>query len=295
MNGVEDRAGLISQLKKVELKTKILVEGLQYGLHDSLFRGHGVEFADIREYVPGDDIRSIDWKVTARLNRPYVREFCEERDQTFYFVIDVSGSGAFGSEVSKKRKMIEVFTSLGFAALRNNDRTGLCLFSDRVEKFMPAKRGRKHLFHCIDTVILHNPESEKTDLAPVLRFLFRAIPRRSSFIILSDFLSPDIFPVLAILRKRHEVIAIRFADRNERELPDVGTIVLEDPETGGQVVVDTSDRAFRERYATLVRDHEKYMTTGFSRSGIGNVTLFTDEPYDIPLRRFFRGMKTGRM
>jgi uncharacterized protein (DUF58 family) len=292
---MEDRNELIREMQKIELTTKILVEGLHSGEHHSVFKGHGVEFADIREYVAGDDIRSIDWKVTARFNRPFVREFTEERDQTFYFVVDVSGSGAFGSEVSKQRKILEVFASLAFAALRNNDRVGLCLFSDRIEKFIPAKRGKKHLVSVIDTLIAHNPESQKTDISQALRFLFRVLSRRSSLIILSDFVSPEFFPALSILRKRHEVIAVRVTDRKENDLPDVGLIALEDPETGDRIVVDTSDGGFRARYAALAQEFGKKTGEGFSRAGVGNVSLSTDEPYEIPLRRFFRNMKTGRL
>jgi len=291
---MEDRNELIRQLRKIELATKILVEGLQSGPHHSVFKGHGVEFADIREYVAGDDIRSIDWNVTARFNRPFIREFTEERDQTFYFVVDVSGSGSFGSEITKKRKILEVFATLAFAAFRNNDRVGLCLFSDRVEKFIPARRGKKHLVSVIDTLISYRPLSRKTDISQTLRFLFRILSRRSSVIILSDFASPDFFPALSILRKRHEVIAIRVTDIRERGLPDIGRIALEDPETGEQVVVNTSDEGFRARYAAVMQEFEERTGDGFSRAGVGAVTLSTDEPYEIPLRRFFGNMKSGR-
>jgi uncharacterized protein (DUF58 family) len=291
---MEDRNELICELQKIELTTKILVEGLHSGEHHSVFKGHGVEFADIREYVAGDDIRSIDWKVTARFNRPFVREFTEERDQTFYFLVDVSGSGLFGSEVTKQRKILEVFASLAFAALRNHDRVGLCLFSDRIEKFIPAKRGKKHLVSVIDALITHHPASKKTDLSQALRFLFRILSRRSSVIILSDFTSLAFFPALAILRKRHEVIAVRVTDKREQELPDIGRIALEDPEKGDQIVVDTSDSGFRARYAILVQHFERKTTDRFTRAGVGTVALSTDEPYEIPLRRFFRDMKTGR-
>ena len=150
---MDDRAGLIRRLKKIELATNALVEGLQPGLHHSLFKGRGMEFAEIREYVPGDDVRTIDWKVTARYNHPFVREYTEERDQTFYFVVDISGSGTFGSLTTKQEKMFEVTASLAFAALRNNDRIGLCLFSDRVEKFLPAHRGKKHLVTLLNTLV----------------------------------------------------------------------------------------------------------------------------------------------
>src|SRR5208337_3359569 len=206
---MDDRAGLVRRLKKIELTTNALVEGLQPGLHHSLFKGRGMEFAEIREYVPGDDVRSIDWKVTARYNHPFIREYSEERDQTFYFAVDISGSGTFGSGIPKQEKMLEVMACLAFAALRNNDRIGLCLFSDRVEKFIPAKRGKRHLFSILNTLAFHKPLSLKTDLATALRFLANTIPRRSSFIILSDFTSPPFGKPLGVLVHKHEVVAIR--------------------------------------------------------------------------------------
>ena len=292
---MEDKIDLIRQLRKIEITTNALVEGLQSGLHHSLFKGHGVEFAEIREYVPGDDVRSIDWKVTARYNRPFIKEYTEERDQTFYFVVDISGSGTFGSETSKQMKMLEVTASLAFAALRNNDRIGLCLFSDRVEKFLPAKRGKKHLVSILNTLIDHKAVSAKTDLCVAARFLGSILKRKSSVIILSDFAAPDFLGALKTLRRRHEVIAIRVSDQREHELPDVGTLALEDSETGEQVIVDTSDADFRMRYSVLVEEAEKTLTTGLSRAGIGNVSLLTTASYDIPLRQFFRGMKRRRI
>ena len=259
---MDDRSELIRQIRQIELKTGILVEGLRSGLHHSVFRGQGIEFSEIREYVPGDDIRSIDWKVTARYNHPFVKEFTEERDQTFYFMADISGSGSFGSDVTKQRKILELVASLGFAALKNNDRVGLCLFSDRVEKFIPARRGKKHLVGCLNTLIDHRPVSDRTDLGAAARFLANVLTRKSSVIILSDFISPPFMLPLKCLRRRHEVIALRVTDEREREIPDVGHIELEDPETGEQLLVDTSDRAFRERYRALVREAETALARG---------------------------------
>ncbi|MCK9579322.1 MAG: DUF58 domain-containing protein, partial [Methanoregula sp.] len=291
---MEDRSDLIRQLRKIEITTNALVEGLQSGLHHSLFKGHGIEFAEIREYVPGDDVRSIDWKVTARYNRPFIKEYTEERDQAFYFAVDISGSGTFGSETSKQKKMLEVTASLAFAALKNNDRIGLCLFSDRVEKFLPAKRGKKHLISVLNTLIDHRPASPGTDLAAAARYLGTVLARKSSVIILSDFTSPEFMGTLRALRRRHEVIAVRISDEREYELPDVGTLALEDPETGEQVIVDTSDTGFRERYSALAKDADTTLTADLFRAGIGCVSIRTTDPYDIPLQRFFRGMKRRR-
>lgn len=291
---MDDRAELIRQLKKIDLATGILVEGLQSGPHHSVFKGQGIEFSEIREYVPGDDVRSIDWKVTARYSRPFIKEFTEERDQTFYFVVDISGSSGFGSDTTKQRKILEVTASLAFAAIKNNDRIGLVLFSDRVEKFIPAKRGRKHLANLFNVMIDHKAASQKTDLAAAARFLAGALSRRCSIVILSDFASPDFFLPLRILRRRHEVLAIRVADPRELDLPDVGLIELEDPETGEQVLVDTSDPVFRERYSELVTEADRRLHADFAKNRIPEAALLTDEPYDIPLKRFFGGVAKRR-
>ena len=291
---MDDRAELIRQLKKIDLATGILVEGLQSGPHHSVFKGQGIEFSEIREYVPGDDVRSIDWKVTARYSRPFIKEFTEERDQTFYFVVDISGSSGFGSDTTEQRKILEVTASLAFAAIKNNDRIGLVLFSDRVEKFVPAKRGRKHLANLFNVMIDHTAVSQKTDLAAAARFLAGALSRRCSIVILSDFASPDFFLPLRILRRRHEVLAIRVADPRELDLPDVGLIELEDPETGEQVLVDTSDPVFRERYSELVTEADRRLHADFAKNRIPEAALLTDESYDIPLKRFFGGVAKRR-
>jgi uncharacterized protein (DUF58 family) len=292
---MDETADLIRQIRKIELRTKVLTSGLQSGLHHSLFKGQGIEFAEIREYVPGDDVRSIDWKVTARYNRPFIKEYTEERDQTFYFLIDISGSGSFGSGMTKQRKMLEVVASLAFAAVRNNDRVGICLFSDRVEKFIPAKKGRKHIVSVLNTLISHKAASQKTDLAAAVKFLATVLSRKSSVIILSDFVSADFMRPLRILNRKHEVMAVRITDPREHELPDIGFIELEDPETGEQILVNTSDRKLRERYQELVDESDRKLEGDLARTGIGCVPLSTSEPYDLPLRQFFTGHNGRRM
>jgi uncharacterized protein (DUF58 family) len=286
-----DRKALIRQIRRIDIRTKRLVEGLQAGLHHSVFKGQGVEFADLREYTPGDDIRSIDWKVTARLNRPFIKEFTEERDQTFYFMVDISGSGGFGSSVAKREKGLEVVASLMFAGQRNNDRIGLCLFSDHMEKFVRAAKGRRHVISLLDLMISHRPESQSTDLAASVRALAHILKRECSVVIVSDFVSPSFSRDLAILRNHHEVIAIRITDPAEHDLPDVGYIELEDEESGEQVLVNTSDPDLREKYRTVVLEADRMLKADLARSGIPRIPLSTTEPYDIPLKRFFSGIK----
>lgn len=289
-----DRKELIRQIKKIDITTKRRVQGLQAGLHHSVFKGQGVEFTDLREYVPGDDVRSIDWKVTARLNHPFIKEFTEERDQTFYFVIDISNSGNFGSSVTKGQKALEVVASLMFAGLRNNDRVGLCLVSDHVEKFVKAKKGRKHVISLLNMILGHHPESKGTDLGVALRTLAHSLKRQCSVVIISDFVSPPFARELALLRNHHEVIAIRITDPVEFELPDIGFIELEDAETGEQLLVNTRDPGLRLRYRSVVKEADQKLEQELLRSGVKPVPLLTTEPYDIPLKRFFSGIKGRR-
>lgn len=288
------RKELIRQIRRIDITTRARVQGLQAGKHHSVFKGQGVEFADLREYVPGDDVRSIDWKVSARLNRPFIKEFTEERDQTFYFVLDVSGSGEFGSRVSKGHKALEVLASLMFACLVNNDRIGLCLVSDHVERFVRAKKGRKHVVSLLNIVLSHRPASRGTDIGAAVRTLAHALKRESSVIILSDFVSPPFARDLAILGRRHEAIAVRITDPVEHDLPDVGYIELEDAETGEQLLVNTSDPELRRLYRSFAGEADTKLGHELARSGVRQVRLRTDEPYEIPLNRFFSGMKEGR-
>lgn len=289
-----DRKDLIRQIKKIDITTRRRVQGLQAGQHHSVFKGQGVEFTDLREYVPGDDVRSIDWKVTARLNHPFIKEFSEERDQTFYFVFDISGSGSFGSLVTKGHKALEIVASLMFAALRNNDRVGLCLVSDHVEKFVRAKKGRKHVISLLNILIRHQPESKGTDLAAALRTLSHHLKRQCSVVILSDFVSPPFARELAILRDHHEVIAIRINDPVEFDLPNIGYIELEDAETGEQLLINTRDEEFRLRYRSVVNEADRKLKNELRRSGAETVPVLTTGPYDIPLKRFFSGMNGRR-
>lgn len=291
---MDERHELIRHIQRIELETGILAGGISTGLHRSRFQGQGIEFSEIREYVHGDDIRSIDWNVTARYNHPFIREYTEERDQMFCLVADISGSGTFGSATTKQRKILELVAGLAFAAITNHDRVGLCLFSDRVERFIPAKRGKKHLVSLLNTFIDHQPVSGRTDLGAAAQYLVTALPRKSTIIILSDFISPSFNRPLKVLSRQHEVIAIRIIDPRERELPAVGCIELEDPETGEQVLADTSDDAFRERYRLLVADAERALYQTFLQNHIRELVLLTDEPYANALTAFFRGLSNRR-
>ena len=223
---------ILKKVKKLEIKTRRLVDGLLQGNYHSVFKGRGIEFSQIREYVPGDDIRAIDWNVTARMNKTYVKEFIEERDLTMYIVFDISASSDFGSIVSKKEAAIELSTSLAFAAMRNNDKVGLLLFSEKAERFVPARKGKKHTLKVIREMISHKPKYKGTDIDKSLRYLSNVLKKRSILFIISDFLSKDFSKPMKVLKNKHDVIAVNINDIRELEIPDIGYIELEDEETG---------------------------------------------------------------
>ena len=280
---------ILKQIKKLEITTKHLVDGLITGNYHSVFKGQGIEFSEIRDYRPGDDVRAIDWKVTARLNHPYIKEFIEERDLQVYFVMDMSASGSFGNNISKKQKGLELAASLMFAALRNNDKVGAFLFTDKIEKFIPARKGRKHVLKVLSTIVRFLPQSSKTDLAIILAQISKIVKRRSIIFIVSDFYDDvEFFKPLKILRNRHDVIALSIIDSREKEFPNVGLIELEDEETGEQILVNTSDEKFRNSYKKIMKDKEDLLSSNLKRLKIDSVNILTDDQYEIPLRKFFK-------
>ena len=279
---------ILKQVKKIELNTKKLVEGLITGNYHSIFKGTGIEFSEIREYKPGDDVRAIDWKVTARFNRPFIKEFIEERDLNVYFVLDVSASSSFGNNIEKKRKSIELIASLMFSAMKNNDAAGLFLITDKLEKFIPARKGKKHILRLITELLTFNPESKKTNLLEPFKSVSKIIKKRSIVFVVSDFFSDDFSKPLKVLKKKNDVIAVRIMDKREKEIPDIGYIELEDEETGEQILVDTSDEEFRKNYAKVMKTQNNKLYTLFKKHKIDTVEITTDESYEIPLRKFFR-------
>jgi len=285
---MEETKEIIKQVKKIELTTKQLVEGLITGNYHSVFKGQGIEFSEIRDYRAGDDIRTIDWKVTARFNHPFIKEFIEERDLQVYFALDMSGSSSFGSNVSKKKKILEVAASLMFAALHNKDKVGVFLFTDTIEMFIPARKGRKHILQLISTLVSYKTKSSLTDINKALVYISKVIKKRSIIFIISDFIANDFIQPLKILRNKHDVIALRVVDIREREIPDIGLIELEDEETGEQLLVNTSDKKFRETYQKLMDDYEENLRTSLRRSKVDIINIITDEPYEVPLRKFFK-------
>ncbi len=241
----------------------------------------------MRGYLPGDDVRAIDWNVTARFNAPFVKEYVEERDLSVYIVFDVSASNDFGYQRSKKEVGYDIAASIMFAALRNNDNVGLCLFSDRVEKFIPPRKGRKHVLKLLRELIFCESEGASTDIHAVLSFLSNVVRKRSIMFIISDFIAADFEQSLKRLKARHDVIPVCITDPREYEIPDIGYIYIEDPETGEQMLLNTSGPAFRERYRELADNKHEELRAMMKRLKLDMVDVKTDEPFYIPLRRFF--------
>lgn len=285
---------ILKKVKKIEIKTKKLVDSLLQGAYHSIFKGRGIEFSEVREYIPGDDIRIIDWKVTSRMNHPYVKEFIEERDLNVYIMFDVSGSNDFGSVKSKKEAAIELAASLMFASLKNDDNVGLCLFTKEVEKFIRSKKGKKHILKLIRELIYFNPEHKTTDINEALRYFSGIVKKRSVIFIISDFFSDDFRRPLSIMKNRHDIVAINMSDIRESEIPDVGYIQLEDEETGEQVLVDTSNSEFRDNYIKLIKEKNNVLLKLFQKLKIDMIQIRSDEPFEVPLRKFFR-MRELRM
>ena len=279
---------ILKQVRRIEIVTKNLVDGLITGEYHSIFKGQGIEFSEIRDYRPGDDIRAIDWKVTARFDHPFVKEFIEERDLNVYFVFDYSASNYFGNLIEKRRKAIELTATLMFSAMKNNDNVGLFIFTEDIEKFIPARKGRRHVLKLISSLVSHKPQSKRTDIEKALSHISNIIKKRSVIFILSDFYNQDFSKPLKILKRRHDVIAIKVNDAREAEIPDVGLIQLEDEETGEQLLVDTSDRGFRDNYAKLVNKEEIRLRNLFNKNGVDVININTDSPYESPLRKFFK-------
>ena len=279
---------IIRKVKKLEITTKHLVDGLITGNYHSIFKGQGIEFSESREYRVGDDIRSIDWKVTARLNEPYIKDFIEERDLHVYFALDLSGSSSFGNNISKRKKALEIVASLMFAAMKNNDNVGLFLFTDKIEQFIPSRKGRKHVLKAISTLVRFQPASTTTDLRESLRYISKVIKKRSIVFVISDFFDTDFVQPLKLLKNKHDVIALRIIDQRELEIPDIGLIELEDEETGEQLLVDTSDEQFRKNYIEQIQKHEQDLLHQLRKIKIDMVRILTDEPFEIPLKKFFK-------
>jgi uncharacterized protein (DUF58 family) len=285
-----ETAELLKKVRKIEIKTRGLSSQIFSGEYHSAFKGRGMAFSEVREYTPGDDVRTIDWNVTARFNSPFVKVFEEERELSVVLLVDVSASGAFGTNKQFKQELItELCAVVAFSASQNNDKIGVILFSDKIEKFIPPKKGKTHILRIIRELIEFKPENKNTNLELALKYLTNVIKKRSVVFLLSDFLTDLNFKdALKIANKKHDLIALRIIDKKETQLPEVGLIKLKDNETGKHIWIDTSDKSFRKQFQINQLKFETDLKDAFSRSGIDATNIFTDESYIKPLMNLFK-------
>ncbi len=280
---------ILRKVRRLEIRTRKLVNESLAGGYHSVFKGQGMEFSEVREYQYGDDVRSIDWNVTSRMGRPFVKKYTEERELTVILVVDASASGTFGSTGQVKADvMAEICALLAFSAIRNNDRVGLILFTDRVEKFVPPSRGQRHVLRVIREILFHRPAGRGTDLQCALEYLGRVIRRRAVVFLVSDFLTRDFESGLRVVNRLHDLVALSVRDPLESELPAVGMVALEDAETGVVQVVDTGVPRLRQAFRKAALEGQQRLRDLFRRLGIDSVELVNGEPYDVPLVRFFK-------
>ena len=289
---------LLQKVRKIEIKTHGLSRNIFAGEYHSQFKGRGMAFSEVREYQPGDDVRSIDWNVTARMNRPYIKVYEEERELTVMLLVDVSGSRNFGSVSQMKRDtMAEVAATLAFSTIENNDKVGVIFFSDQVEKFIPPKKGKSHVLHIIRELLSFEPQHTGTDINAALQFLTNAQKRRCTAFLISDLIGayPQPLPKgkgvtdpVTIASRKHDLSAIQIYDRRDAEMPNVGLLKVRDPETGARVWVDTSLSSVRNAYAQAWRDQQAALETIYTKTGMNHISMRTDEDYVKKLMQLFQ-------
>ena len=281
---------IIKKVRKIEIKTRGLSSNIFAGQYHSAFKGRGMAFSEVREYQFGDDVRDIDWNVTARFHRPYVKVFEEERELTVMLLIDVSGSLDFGTQKQMKRDMVtEIAATIAFSAIQNNDKIGVIFFSDKIEKYIPPKKGRKHILYIIREMLDFHPESKRTDVKQAVEFLSSVQKRRTTAFILSDFyVRNDFMQSLQIANRKHDVVAIQVYDQRAKELPDVGLMKVVDAETGFEQYVDTSSKRLRDSYRKFWMNRQTQLLETFNKSNVDNVSIATNEDFVKALMMLFK-------
>ncbi len=280
---------ILKKVRRIEIHTKKLVNDLFSGEYHSTFKGQGMEFEEVRQYVPGDDIRLIDWNVTARTGEPFIKKFREERELSVVILFDASSSGKFGTrERFKSETAAELSALLAFSAIKNNDKVGLIIFTDKIEKYIPPQKGRGHVLRLIREVLFFEPESAGTDISGALEYLNKVIKRKSVVFLISDFMSEDFYKPLQIANNKHDVIAMKISDPRETTFENVGLIELEDSETGEIFLVDTSSKKFRNEFAARADEDNASLLKEFRLINIDFINIRTDESYIIPLINFFK-------
>ena len=297
---------ILRKVRQIEIRSNRLVSEALAGSYHSAFKGQGIDFEEVREYQAGDEVRSIDWSVTAKMGSPFVKQYREERELTILLAIDVSDSETFGSsDRSKRERLAELGALLAFSANRNGDKVGLLLFSDQTEKYLPPNKGQKHVLRILREILFHENQSKGTDLNEGLRFINRVMRRRAVVFLLSDFIIPEyeteeesvedlFFKELAATRRKHDLVCARIHDSHEMELPNVGVVHLEDSESGEKIYLDTSSRSFRESYAKRIAEDRERFNKRLRRRGVDNFEFSTDSDYVGALREFFRMRETRR-
>lgn len=294
---------ILKKIRQIELRTNRIVTETLAGQYHSVFKGQGMNFDEVREYQPGDDVRAIDWNVTARMNHPFIKKFVEERELTLMLVVDVSGSGLFGSRGQTKRELAaEIASVLAFSAIRNNDKVGLLLFTDEVEKFIPPRKGRGHVLRVIREVLYFEPKRRGTNLVEAMEFMGRVLPHKAIAVVISDFILPDgaglpkpTQTALRIANRRHDVVAVQIADRFEMGLPALGRLTLEDAETGEVLELNTGSAGSRDAFALRQQKQLGELARQLRSSGIDSIQLRTDEPYSAALGKFFESREKRRL
>jgi len=291
---------LLQKVRKIEIKTHGLSRNIFAGEYHSQFKGRGMAFSEVREYQPGDDVRSIDWNVTARMNRPYIKVYEEERELTVMLLVDVSGSRNFGTVSQMKRDMMaEVAATLAFSTIENNDKVGVIFFSDQIEKFIPPKKGKSHVLHIIRELLSFEPEHTGTDINTALQFLTNAQKRRCTAFLISDMMDREFskgiqgsrntgIPTVTIASRKHDLSAIQIYDRRDAEMPNVGLLKVRDPETGARVWTDTSLSSVRNAYGQAWKDQQEALETVYTKTGMNHVSMRTDEDYVKKLMQLFK-------
>ena len=280
---------LLKKVRQIEIKTKGLSNHIFAGEYHSAFKGRGMTFSEVRECQYGDDVRNIDWNVTARFNRPFIKIFEEEREMTVVLLIDVSGSREFGTSMRFKKNLItEMAATLAFSTIQNNDKIGVIFFSDRIEKFIPPKKGRKHVLHIIRELLTFIPDNRQTNLSEVLRYLTSAIKKRCTAFVISDFMDDNFEKALRIANQKHDLVALQVYDQRETQLPSIGLVKFKDAESGQFQWVDTSKRSVQESYHQWWIERDQQIQTIFAKSGVDSVKVRTDEDYVRSLITLFK-------
>ena len=290
-----DTKALLKRVRKIEIKTRGLSTQVFSGEYHSAFKGRGMAFSEVREYQPGDEIRTIDWNVTARFNKPYIKVFEEEREMTVMLIVDVSGSENFGSqEKTKKEQIIEICAVLAFSAINNNDKVGVLFFSDQVEKFIPPKKGKSHILMIIRELLEFTPQSKGTNIREALNYFNRVVKKKCTAFIISDFMDNTFEDALKMTNNKHDLVALNIYDQLEDELPNVGLIQLRDAETGEQRWINTSDSEVRVGYKKEVLKRKKLLEQSFRKSGIDVANISAHESYVSPLMNLFKRREHSR-